>query len=106
MYPAAPPGRLSDLAFWLLWGFVRTAFAVLFRLRIEGAPPAGGAYVLAANHASYLDPAFVQLVVRRRVTFVMTEDFYRSKWGSWFYKLVGAVPIGRGDRGRALPRSP
>ena len=61
--------------------------------------PATGV-IVCPNHASYLDPAFVQLVVRRRLTFVMTDDFYRSRWGSWFYKLVGAVPVGRGRMAR------
>jgi len=59
-----------------------------------------GAVVLCPNHASYLDPAFVQLCVRRRLTFVMTENFYRLAWGRWFFKLVSAVSIGRGRQGR------
>ena len=50
--------------------------------------------IFCANHASYLDPAFVQIVIRRRVTFVMTNDFYRLPWGRWFFDLVGAIPVG------------
>ena len=60
--------------------------------------PKGGV-VLCPNHASYLDPAFVQLCVRRRLTFVMTEDFYRLRRWRWFFRLVGAVSIGRGRKG-------
>jgi 1-acyl-sn-glycerol-3-phosphate acyltransferase len=52
--------------------------------------------VLCPNHCSYLDPAFLQLVLRRRVTFVMTNDFYASRWGRWFFTMVGAIPVGRG----------
>ena len=49
--------------------------------------------IVCPNHASYLDPAFVQLVVRRRLTFIMTNDFYAPPAGRWFFKLVGAVPV-------------
>ncbi len=79
---------------------VALVFGPVWRVRRVGRRahvPQGGV-VLCPNHASYLDPAFVQLCVRRRLIFVMTEDFYRVKWGAWFFKLVGAVAIGRGRR--------
>jgi 1-acyl-sn-glycerol-3-phosphate acyltransferase len=52
--------------------------------------------ILCPNHQSYLDPAFVQLVVRPRLTFVMTNDFYSVRGASWFFRLVGAIPVGAG----------
>jgi len=67
--------------------------------RIGPAPklPHGGV-ILCPNHTSYLDPAFVQLVLRRRLVFVMTERFYKSPKARWFYRLVTAIPIGKGGR--------
>ena len=81
---------------------VHFCFRPLFHLRHLGPEPRvpEGGVVLCANHASYLDPAFVQLVIRRRVTFVMTNDFYARPEGRWFFKLVGAVPVGRGRMAR------
>jgi len=75
---------------------------MLFRVRRVG-PRAHlhkGGVIVCANHSSYLDPAFVQLCVRRRVTCVMTNDFYKSIYGRWFFKLVGAIPVGRGRLAR------
>jgi 1-acyl-sn-glycerol-3-phosphate acyltransferase len=40
-------------------------------------------------------------VVPRRVTFVMTNDFYRSRVANWFFRLVGALPVGAGADGRS-----
>jgi 1-acyl-sn-glycerol-3-phosphate acyltransferase len=80
-------------------GFVCRPLWKVRRVGRRARLPSSGV-ILCPNHASYLDPAFVQLVVRRRITFVMTEDFYDSPWGRWFYKLVGAVPIGRGRLAR------
>jgi 1-acyl-sn-glycerol-3-phosphate acyltransferase len=52
--------------------------------------------LLCPNHQSYLDPAFVQLVVNRRVLFVMTDSFYRVRTANVFFRLVGALPVAKG----------
>jgi 1-acyl-sn-glycerol-3-phosphate acyltransferase len=52
--------------------------------------------LLCPNHQSYLDPAFVQLVVNRRVLFVMTDTFYRRRGANVFFRLVGALPVAKG----------
>ncbi len=98
--------RLWMPAFEFGYVCLKTAVAIFFgpiwRVRRVGRRahvPSGGV-VLCPNHASYLDPAFVQLVVRRRLIFVMTENFYRLSWGRWFFKLVGAVSIGSGRSAR------
>ena len=86
-----------------LRGVTALIFGPFFRVRRIGPPPPlpEGGVVLCPNHASYLDPAFVQLCMPRRVTFVMTNDFYANRWGRWFFGLVGAVPVGPGRQARA-----
>ena len=54
--------------------------------------PRGG-FLVCANHASYLDPAFVQMAVPRRVVFMMTNAWYRRPAFRWFFRLVGAIPL-------------
>jgi 1-acyl-sn-glycerol-3-phosphate acyltransferase len=73
-------------------------FRALFRVRSVGPRPPlpPGGLILCPNHQSYLDPAFVQLTFRRRVIFVMTNAFYSSRWARWFFRLVGALPLGSG----------
>ena len=76
----------------------RLLFRTLFRVRRVGPTaslPAGG-LILCPNHQSYLDPAFVQLVVRRRVTFMMTNAFYKVPVANVFFRLVGAIPVAPG----------
>jgi 1-acyl-sn-glycerol-3-phosphate acyltransferase len=57
--------------------------------------PRGG-FLVCANHASYLDPAFVQMVVPRRVVFMMTNAWYAKPGGRWFFRLVAAIPLDSG----------
>jgi 1-acyl-sn-glycerol-3-phosphate acyltransferase len=91
-----------EFAYACLKGLVLLAARPLFLVRRVGPapdlPPRG--VLLCANHTSYLDPAFVQSVLRRRVTFVMTNDFYERAWGRWFFGAVGAIPVGGGRLGR------
>ncbi|MEO6598099.1 MAG: lysophospholipid acyltransferase family protein [Planctomycetota bacterium] len=74
-----------------------------FRLRVEGAAPANGAYVLAVNHASFLDPLLVGTSVRRRVVYMMTEVVWRSPWLGWFYRWNRTIPLAvRGGNREAM----
>ena len=91
-----------EIGYQCFKGCIMFMLAPVFRVRRVGPPPKlpPGGVVLCPNHASYLDPAFVQLTVRRRVTFIMTNDFYELPRWRWFFKLVGAVPVGRGRMAR------
>jgi 1-acyl-sn-glycerol-3-phosphate acyltransferase len=85
---------------------VQLFFRPLFRARRVGPPsplPRGGV-LLCPNHQSYLDPAFLQLVVGRRLTFVMTNDFYAVPAAAWFFRLVGALPVRQGALARGTLR--
>ena len=104
------PGPLG--AFWrpayeagygLLTIVVRLLFRPLFDVRRVGPPPVlpAGGFLLCANHTSYLDPAFLQLVLKRRITFLMTNDFYARPAARWFFALVGAIPMSAGRLGHA-----
>jgi 1-acyl-sn-glycerol-3-phosphate acyltransferase len=100
---ALPPGALNNSFFWPTWAAVRLMLRGWFRLRIEGALPATGACVLAANHASFLDPVLVCAAARRRVVFLMTEVVWRSPALNWFYRWNQTIPLAaRGGNRDAL----
>ena len=104
------PGRLGALwrsayeaGYMLLCALVLLLFRPLFGVRRVGPPPQlpPGGVLLCANHTSYLDPAFLQLALRRRVTFLMTNEFYARPSVRWFFMLVGAIPMSAGRLGHA-----
>lgn len=81
----------------------RGLFGLLFRLRVEGRPPASGGYVLAANHSSFLDPLILGSSLRRRVIYLMTETVWRSASSGWFYHWTRSIPLSaRGGNREAL----
>lgn len=60
--------------------------------------PRTGPFVLAANHTSMIEPAFVSLGVPRRVVFVAKRKYYdgrgpKGRVLGWFLTAIGQVPI-------------
>ena len=61
--------------------------------------PASGGCLLAANHASFVDPPALGCAIPHRVVRFMARDtlFKKGFWG-WYIRGLAAVPISR-DRG-------
>ena len=93
---------LYEFGYACLRAAVAMFCAPFFRQRRMGRDPGydRGGVIYCPNHESYLDPAFVQLAIKRRVTFVMTNDFYKLALGRWFFALVGAIPVNGGKLAR------
>lgn len=103
--PTPRPGllrRAVEGAYELGYGALRVVvlmfFRPLFLVRRVGPLPAfpPGPLIVCANHASYFDPVFLQLVIRRRIVFVMTNDFYVLPAGRWFFWAARAIPVASG----------
>ena len=103
--PPPNPGALRravegayDLGYGALRVVVLLFFRPLFLVRrvdpLPAFPP--GPLIVCANHASYFDPVFLQLVIRRRIVFVMTNDFYVLPAGRWFFWAARAIPVASG----------
>lgn len=75
-------------------------FRLLVRLSVEGLEnlPAGGAYILAANHLHALDPAIGLLLVPRRVVGVAKEKWNRPPYRWLLRAMSDVVFIGRSNR--------
>lgn len=87
------PGVLNRAVYLLFWLGFGSILRVYFRLRSENRPRLPGAYVLAPNHTSLLDPLLLGAVSFRRVTFMMTGLLYRSPLLGWFYRWNRAIPV-------------
>jgi 1-acyl-sn-glycerol-3-phosphate acyltransferase len=66
-----------------------------FRLRVEGAEhvPAAGPCVLAANHASYIDPIVLATACPRPVQFIVDREQYYRPLVHWIAARTGAIPV-------------
>jgi 1-acyl-sn-glycerol-3-phosphate acyltransferase len=89
-----------DVAFLSLRVVFGPAFTLAFRLKTHGREhvPLKGAAILAANHASFLDPILIGICARRPVQFLVANDFYRNPRLHTILRWLGAIPVG-GDAG-------
>jgi len=76
------------------------AYVVLklfFRIEIVGKNliPKEGAFVLASNHLSNLDPIVLGGVSPRRLNFLAKEELFQSPLSSWFLSSLKAFPLKR-----------
>ena len=70
----------------------------LFRYRAIGTKhiPRKGSAIIASNHASYLDPIFVGLGIKRRINYLAKKELFSKKLASYFLRnLLRALPIDR-----------
>lgn len=69
---------------------------VLNRIRVcnREVLPMEGPLLLAANHISWVDPAFVTIASRRQpVRFLVTRGFHKKPFVYFFCWVYGAIPI-------------
>ncbi len=78
-----------------------------WRLSVEGGWPAGGPYVVVANHQSLLDILLLSHVPRE-MKWIAKESLFKVPWLGWIFRISGDIPVKRGDAesgGEALARA-
>jgi len=86
--------------------FLWTYFRLVYRLRVTGLDhvPATGGAIIAANHASFLDPPTMGIAVcHRALRYMARDDLFRIPVVGPGMRMMGALPIRRGGaNGHAL----
>lgn len=96
---SALPTEAPDRAPALYTGLrrvVRPLLQGLFDFRVAGTEhlPEGGPFVVAANHANYLDGVVLGAAIPRHVVFlVMPRVYYATPLHPFFHRQVGSIPI-------------
>jgi 1-acyl-sn-glycerol-3-phosphate acyltransferase len=75
----------------------RPLLKILFNLEVKGKEniPATGGVLLAANHASYLDPVVAGVASPRQLHFLAKEHLFEVRFLSWFARKTNVLPISR-----------
>ena len=75
----------------------RVYFCLYHRGRICDADrlPADGAFILAANHMSFLDPPFLGQACNRNVFYMARDTLFRYRLSNWILRSWNCVPMKR-----------
>ena len=72
-------------------------FDMFFRGEVAGQEnlPRHGAFLIAANHASHLDPGMIGAQVPRQLCFFARKTLWHGGFSSWWLDTVGTIPVDR-----------
>ncbi len=97
-HPAdSDPEAAMDAVYGLCHFVVATLHDILFRGEVSGVEniPRQGGFIVAANHASVLDPPLIGSRVPRQMTFFARKTLWKGGIISWWLNTVGTVPVDR-----------
>ena len=92
-----------NLSYRLGWLSFRALYTVYFRWRVfnaERVPPQGGV-ILAANHASFIDPPLVGAALNRSINYLARDTLFRFPGLGALLRSWSAVPVNRDGGGAA-----
>ncbi|HUR56913.1 MAG TPA: lysophospholipid acyltransferase family protein [Opitutaceae bacterium] len=77
--------------------WLRVMFDMFFRGQVAGTEnlPTSGAFLIAANHASHLDPPLIGSHVSRQMCFFARKTLWIGGAMSWWLDAVGTIPVDR-----------
>jgi len=80
-------------------------FKIFYRLQVVGKEniPVGAA-LIAANHASYFDPAVIGGVFPEEIMFMAKKSLFNHKIFGWIIRKLNSLPVERGVADRATFR--
>ena len=90
----------------MLYGFLqivfRLFFYIIFRTRVYGREniPAEGAVILAANHASNIDPPLMASLIERPVSYMAKIELFENPIFGAAIRRCHAFPVKRGESDR------
>lgn len=93
--------RYAQVDMQPLYGFCHFVVGVLcdqfFRGEVAGIEnlPRQGGFLLAANHASLLDPPLIGAQVPRQMSFFARKTLWKGGIVSWWMDSVGCIPVDR-----------
>lgn len=92
-----------NFIYYITWSLCRLIYATYFRWRVQHPErvPVSGPVILAANHASFIDPPLVGSGLHRKVNYLARESLFRFPGVGWYLRQLSAVPVDRDGGGAA-----
>lgn len=93
---ARPRERFRTLTYYCAWNSARWVLRDLLRGDIYGAEqvPRTGPFILASNHASFLDPPIVGAAVPREICYFARKTLFKGAFGKLITDL-NSIPVDR-----------
>lgn len=93
----------EDMFYWFVNLIIGLLARILFRIQITGLEniPGRGAFILASNHRSNLDPVIIAIVIKRKLYFLGKKELFRSKFSTKIFTMLNIIELNREGIDRA-----
>jgi 1-acyl-sn-glycerol-3-phosphate acyltransferase len=87
------------MMYFLVRNFVKLFFTIFMGFRVKGARkvPPKGAFILASNHVSHLDPPALASASPRILYFMARHTLFDNRLFGWLIGSCNAFPVRRGE---------
>ncbi|MEO6876659.1 MAG: lysophospholipid acyltransferase family protein [Opitutaceae bacterium] len=91
----------NQVAMEPVYGFFHYLTSVLYDIGFRGEIgglenlPREGSFLIAANHASFLDPPLIGAQVQRQIAFFARKSLWKPGFAAWWLDAVGTIPVDR-----------
>ncbi len=87
------------MIYYFTYFFTKFLSFIFFPRRVTGWEhvPAVGAYILASNHISNLDPVVMGISTPRRLHFMAKIELFKNPLVGWWLKQLWTFPVKRGE---------
>ncbi len=85
------------MVYWIIYFGTKFLSFLLFPVQVSGREnvPRQGAFLLACNHVSYLDPMVMGIVTGRRLNFMAKDELFRNPVLGFILKELWTFPVKR-----------
>lgn len=84
---------LYKLVYFILWPILKLLFLFTTENKPNHIPE--GKLIICSNHISFLDPFILAMSFGKQVHFLAKKELFQTKFSSWFFKSLGAIPVDR-----------
>lgn len=87
------------MLYFIGWSLFFVFFKIYFNFKVIGRNniPSDGAFIIASNHASYLDPILLGISLHRALNYMARENLFRRRFSDFIMRSVHAFPVKRND---------
>ena len=89
--------RTENTAYWVAWQLARGILNNSFRTTIYGIEhvPREGSFIVASNHASYMDPPAIGGAIPREMAYFARKTLFKPGWSSRLFHQLNSIPVDR-----------
>ncbi len=75
------------------------AFKIKYNPKVVGKEniPSEGSIIIASNHKHVYDQCLAIMATKRNIHYMAKKEYFEGKL-AWFFKLVGCIPVDRGNK--------